>query len=553
MSRRVSTLGVLAALAVILTLPCIVQAQSVYLPIRHPVYDYFDRLETKFGTELITFSRPMTRMDVAQELVRIYRSEALAHYDRSQIRFYFREFAEEIQRLGELDSTIAPHAEPRWNLIQVDSERPADSYLAIDLIGRGRYELREDADNVIQRSNGVRMYGYVGNHLGAEMKWIDNGLQGINYDPRAVRVPDPAVVKGPGSGSDFEYEIAEGQFNYSTPWLEAGIQKMDLWWGSGRNGSLILSDHAPSFPRIDLKIDITDWLQFEYFHAWLFSDEIDSTLTYQTTTGLGAVKYFETKYMAAHALSAKVLPNLELTLGESIIYGGSDVNVLFLIPVISFRAADRWTKATTGNSQFFANVHYAPIPNLTLYGSGFIDEMDLSKILGSDPINKDYHVGYTLGLHTTDLYYDVVPLPSETRLEFSRVYIYTYTNYNPQQQYSSHKATLGHWIGPNADIVSLTHRMHPHRAWSVELHGELARFGDAESQLSPPPRMQPPFLYRHEYSQLRARGALRWTPIHELYAIGYAEYIARDEQPDFNTAPTPEGLHIGLQLSYGIH
>jgi capsule assembly protein Wzi len=540
------------ALLVLLATPLF--SQTVYVPVRHPVYDFLDRVEAKYGMQLIQFSRPLARIDIATALADVYTSgKRLTHYDRREMEFYFREFSEELARTRGRDSTISKYTDPRWHLLQVNAETPVRNYFAVDLVGRAAYELREDADNVLRRSNGVTAYGYVGDHLGALMSWIDNGLKGIPYgDGRATRVPEPAIVKGPGSNSDYEYEIAEGQFTYSTPWISAGIDKMDYWMGSGRMGSIILSDHAPSFPKVGFSLDITDWIQFRYFHGWLFSDSLDPALTYRPASGIGSVKFFETKYFASHSISARPTSNLELTLGESIVYGGSDVNLLFFIPVISFRAADRWTRATTGNSQFFADVRYSPINNLTLYGSGYIDEMDLTKVLSGDPVNKDYQIAYTVGLLTTDLYYGIVPLATETRLEFSRVYPFTYTNPSPIQQYTSHKAKLGHWIGTNADVFSLQHVMHPHRALSVSVSGRYARFGDQLRVQIPTPRTQPAFLYDHEYSHGSAKLSIQWQPLHDLRVWGFGEYNDLSKETAFRGTLSPQGMVIGGGIAYGV-
>ncbi len=540
--------------------------QSVSVPVRHPVYDYLDRIETKYGMQLIQFSRPFPRMEIASALVRVYTSaRRLTPYDKRELEFYFREFSEEISRTGIADSTLAGKTDPRWNLLRVSGTKPFKSFFTADIVLRGEYEIRDGdyqlvsgstaaAENVFQRSNGVTAFGYAGDHIGATMTWMDNGLKGIPYDKNALRTMRQGVVRGPSTASrDYEYEIAEGQFTYSAEGFRIAVEKMDYWWGSGRTGAIILSDHAPSFPRIGFHVKLTDWLQFEYFHAFLFSDSLDNVRTVLPEGNVGLLKFYESKYYASHAISARPVKNLEVTLGESIIYGGGDVNVLFLIPVISFRAADRWTRATSGNSQFFADVRYNPIPGLTVYGTGFIDEMDLSKILGSEALNKDYNIAYTLGAYATDLYYGIVPMPSETRLEFSRTYPYTYSNNNPLQQYASHQVQMGHWMGANSDAVSFSHRIHPHRSLTLEIGGLYARFADQSHPLPPPPRYQPAFLAKHEYSMADAWGRVEWTPFHGVRVWGRGGLTQIDVVSLQRNTPYPEGVYIGGGISYGIY
>ena len=538
----------LVLIVLLFAVPAQTAAQTVMLPLRHPAYEYLDRIETRYGIGLVDFQRPLPRMDIARALDSLGRIHVLTSYDREQLAFYREEFAEELRRMYSTDSTVITPTEERWNLLHIRSATPARSYLAVDLVGRAGYTKRQDADDIIRRSNGIQAWGYVGPWLGAYMRWYDNGVSGITYDPLAFRTREQGVVRGPSSSAtSYEYEVAEAQMWYSNPWLVAGVQKMDVQLGSGRDGAIIFSDKAPSVPMINYQIRITDWLYFEYFHAWLFSDILDTARTW------AGQKFHETKYMASHSVTARILPNLQAALGESIVYGGGDVNVLFLIPVISFRAADRWTRFVSGNSQFFADVKYSPIQNLTLYGTGFIDEMDLSKALGGDRTNFDYHVAYTVGMRVTDAYARFVRLPSETRLEFSRVYPYVYSNSNPTQQYTSHKVLLGHWIGGNADLLTLVHTVHPVRWLEANLSLTLGRFARPYPSPLTVPRVQPAFLARPEFG-LRVLGAgMRWMPLHDLYARFDVQHTAREEWADYLGSSWAPGLSFGVTASYGLY
>jgi hypothetical protein len=386
------------------------------------------------------------------------------------------------------------------------------------------------------------------------MRWYDNGVKGIPLDPRSLRTPAQGVVKGPpASAKSWEFEVAEAQFLYSDAWVVAGLQKMDRWMGSGREGAVVLSDKAPSSPELFFQVSLADWLKFEYSHAWLFSDIADTV-----RRKLG-VKFYETKYLATHSLVARLTPSLQLALGESIVYSESDVNILFLIPVISFRAADRWTRASTGNSQFFFDARYTPVRNATVYGTLFIDELDVGKALSLAKTDADYQVAFTAGALLTDVTYGLLRIPSETRIEFSRVLPSVYTNHTSSQQYTSHQVVLGHWIGTNADILTIAHTLHPDRGWDVTGRASMARFGDPTAA-SPSfatlgaPHVQPAFLAGHEYSALTLDGTVRWTPWHDLSAALSASWTGIDKMEGFvSSEPFVPGISLGVMLSYGLY
>ncbi|MDH7515017.1 MAG: capsule assembly Wzi family protein [Bacteroidota bacterium] len=537
------------ALALVI-FPAGATSQAVYLPLRHPVYEYLDRIETRYGFAPLQFARPFSRMLIARLLDSLGRSPlALTRYDRDELAFYRREFAEELRRLRPGDTLDV--GAPRWNLFRVRSTFPANSFFAADVVLRGGYELRRGADNVIRRSNGVAAYGYADDVLGLSMRWYDNGRSGIPYDVYAARTPEQGIVRGPASSPmSYEYEVAEGQCFYSNSWLTLGIHKMDLWRGSGRRGSLILSDKAPSFPAAGFRIDFSENFSFEYFHAWLMSDSLDDARSYHHLDG-PYIKIYATKYLAFHALTARLLPGLQIALGESIVYGGGDINPLFLIPVISFRAADRWTRWTTGNSQFFADARWTPMRGVTLYATGYVDELDFSRVFSGGK-DFDYHIAYTAGAFVTDVERRLTGIPSETRVEFTRVYPYVYANPTPTQQYSSHQVVLGHWIGANADLVTLMHSVHPARGWSVRAQLETGRFGDPYPAPLVEGRVQPAFLARPQFGVFQAGGSVEWIPFHDALARVTCTYTSLEKKESYSGAPYTPGVSISAIVSYGL-
>lgn len=527
-------------------------SQTVLVPIRHPVYEFVDRLEASYRIGIPSFVRPMSRMDVAEYLDRVRRTPGLTRHDRDQTEFYAEEFQDELRRLHAKDSLVTVAETDRWHLAHIRTTTPVDGSLMFDFVGAAGYQKKQSVADVFTRSSGIRARGYVSSSIGFSMLWTDNARRGMPHDARSYRVPEQGVVRGPGSSSNYEYEIAEGAFTWSNDWLRIGVDKHDRWYGSGRVGAIILSDKAPSFPALSLQIRLAEWLHFDYTHGWLFSDSLDLDRTQPFYAGFERQKIYAGKYFVTHAVTARPADGLQIALGESIIYSES-VQPLFLIPVISFRAADRWSRASTGNSQFFADVRWTPVAGVTAYGTGYVDELDASKIFSPDEPDFDYHIAYTVGLLATDIHMKLTGLASDTRIEFSRVYPYVYANPKITQQYTSHQVVLGHWMGANADHLLVEHVLRPWRAVSIRATASLLRSGEWREFLPSPPRHQPAFLYGHEYSVATLSGAVTWQPLHDVSFVGEIMKTTITRGPNFTLTPWVDGLTLRVGASYGVY
>ena len=60
-----------------------------------------------------------------------------------------------------------------------------------------------------------------------------------------------------------------------------------MQWGYTENGRMVLSNKAPTYPYIRLDYQPFKWLTFNYVHAFLNSNIIDSVRSYGTGTGAG--------------------------------------------------------------------------------------------------------------------------------------------------------------------------------------------------------------------------------------------------------------------------
>lgn len=104
-----------------------------------------------------------------------------------------------------------------------------------------------------------------------------------------------------------------------------------------------------------LDINPVEWLSFNYFHAWLNSDVIDTSDLYYTEHD--DLRYsYRNKYLASHTLTIRPTRGLDISLGESIIYS-DELEAFYLIPITFFRLADHYlskqSNSAGSNAQFF--------------------------------------------------------------------------------------------------------------------------------------------------------------------------------------------------------
>ena len=379
------------------------------------------------------------------------------------------------------------------------------------------YELgTRDGASYSHRWNGLYMYGYLGEHIGFSFKFVDNSENGTTVDRTKSFTPQTGVIVAKADANHIEYSEVNTNIAVNWSWGEISIGKDFLNWGYGKSGLLVLSDKAPSFPYIRLDIHPASWLRFNYIHAWLASDVIDSTSSYATLLAGQDRTIFRDKYLASHTLTLTPTEGLDISVGESIVYSDK-LEVSYLIPLMFFRLADHYLSQADnnagGNSQFFMGVSSRnQIKNTHLYGTLFIDELTVEGLF--NPEKQRNQFGFTLGGSITDLPVDNLTLTAE----YTKIFPYVYTHYIPTQTYQSSGYVMGDWIGNNADLVfgSLNYRFI--RGLQTTVWGQYIRKGGQGPEAGQYEQPQPPFLYglRTNYSYFGAE--VKYEITHELYA-----------------------------------
>jgi hypothetical protein len=469
----------------LLFLPIFMVGQSVYLPATHPVYKYLDKMEAK---QIITGYRdavkPISREAVARFLILSdTTSLPMTEIEMEEQMFYKEEFYQELENIG-YENII----EERWHLYQYKSE-PGN--FNVDLIGGYSYRDRANGKITKVTSNGLSTYGYLGKRMGLYLMFRDNTESGTYVSASNPYSPDPAQVISRNLLSFINYDPTDVQVNLDFDFLTLSAEKMHNVWGAGEQGNLILSTKAPSFPQIKLRAKLGENIDFTYLHGWLYSGILDSTRSYNVpdvTEGFGNRRVFRQKYIAAHMIEFTPWEGVDLAIGESEVYGSRDPELLYLIPIMFFKAAEHWMD-DTDNSQMFFSGDLNLVKDQNYYFTLFLDEFSTEDFTRADRHHNQ--LGFTVGTKIYDLLF------SDTRLmvEYTRTNPWVYNHRFSDANFQSHSINMGHWIGQNSDLFSVLYSFKPFRELETGLFFESHRKGGKDSTVLQYHIPTPTFLY----------------------------------------------------------
>ena len=266
-------------------------------------------------------------------------------------------------------------------------------------------------------------------------------------------------------GGDYG-EIRAGIKAYSW-WGSIGLVKDNLQWGDSYYSSNIISNHAPSFPMIELKLKPAKWFRLDYIHGWLVSEEKDSTSYYiesNPITGIDKKLYNNArKYIAANMLTFTPIKGLNLSVGSSVIYGNSNLFAAMSLPISFFNSVDYQMASSNDNSQIFLNVSTRNLKHTHFYASVFVDEFNVGRLKKS---NLEHNfIGWKVGGRVSNWPIEDLSLTAE----FTRTILTTYNHPVKLLKWTSNGYNLGHYLGDNAQEVYVALAYKPVRGLSLML------------------------------------------------------------------------------------
>ena len=395
-------------------------AQNIPVPLTQvKLYDFLDELLTDGIITHQTAVRPYTRKQVADMLVAAQKSDTLLHpRQQKELAFYLNEFA--LERDTMVNNYVQYTDHSTYNVSLADpqfSYRTKDSMFKLRLrpiLGGNITASKKGA--IFHRWYGAELQIDIAKHLSIwgslrDNSWSGNWLckkqfpseearrvaasihYGGGYIPSIERysITQPALTARAGVqykeanyGGDFS--DSKGGISLYSWWGSISLQRENIQWGDAYHSSNILSGRAPAVPMISLQLTPCKWFQFDYFHAWLVSNVVDSTYSYTENTtkdSVPAINYRPTnKFMAANmftfvplaSLSNRRIANLlSISLGNSIIYAERNIQAAYLIPIAFYKSLDhlltKGVATQNQNSQAFASISIRPVQHLHLYGS----------------------------------------------------------------------------------------------------------------------------------------------------------------------------------------
>ena len=515
-------------------------SQAVYLPTSHEVYPFLKRMEARrlLGAYRDA-AKPLSRLDLARNLKLLEsETERMTSVERETYEYLKGEFHYELSAL----SGDKEPSEIRWHLFSTDLPR---GIMKLDV--NGAYAASALGERSLRhRSQGFQWYGSVYGNVGFFLNFVDHREVGSGFNPFRLYTPEPGVVLTNLDHELIEYNTAEAQVSYQTGAFQFSLEKMQNSWGAGRHGNVIFSNRTPSYPQIKMRVPVTDWMDFIYVHASLRSNLIDSSRSYDP--GSSTLKeYFRPverqKFMAAHQLEMTILNGFDLSLGESVVYSDRGVDLLYLIPVMFFKSGEHYN-GDRDNIQWFLSTDINLVRNVNLYGSLFIDDLNINNIL--DATKSINEIAYTVGFQVYDL-----PLKNlEATFEYSRLNPWVYHHKFPATDFSSNGFDLGHWVGQNGDDLWIDISYRPSHALVLGATYEIYRkggFADVayhyEKELPAPPFLFGPL---HEEQTYGFYGR------YQIVRDGFVDACVMRRKIEDETTGSSRQWEFTLGVQYGI-
>jgi len=438
------------------------------------IYDFIEELTNDGIINTNEAIKPYTRDYIAQRLAEAQSKDSLlTRRQRDDLQFYLQDYALELDTLPTYYSYGHRHV-TQW-ITQVSNLSLADPSLHIltkDKIFKMRVRPILGMDLTYNR-HGLLMHRWYGaeiqmdiaKHLSIWGSLRDNSWSGQGVDGSRVTKPGylnnlPGVqYKEANYGGDFS--DSRGGISLYAWWGSIGVQRERIQWGDAQHCSNILSGHNPAVPMITLQLTPCKWFQFDYFHAWLVSNVIDSTYFYAERYEEGVTKYNyrpANKFMAANMFTFMPIKYIQFSFGNSIVYAERNVQAAYFIPFAFYKSLDhlltKGINSENQNSQAFASISIRPTDHLRLYGSFFLDEFKFARLKKSNPEKNP--VSYLVGFNWSGW----PPHGFSLRGEFMRSYIACYTHSINVLAYTSNSYNMGHYMGDNAQsiFVELTYR-----------------------------------------------------------------------------------------------
>ncbi len=417
------------------------------------IYDYLDELANMQVVELNSAVKPYSRKLIGEKLKEAEKKkEMLTVRQQKDLDFFLKDYNKEYYP----DKNF----KRRKDLFYY---RDSLFMFTLNPIIGGTYS-KNESGTAWHRWWGAEVNATVGKHFGFYFSLRDNGYKNILVTPDYL-TPEPGANYKPANNRA-DFDDARGGLSYGWKWGSISLVKDNFTWGTNYNGANIFSGRAPSFAYLNYKLKPAKWFEFNYIHGSLISQVIDSSRTYGAGSSLR--QDFIPKYVAASLATIRACKGLNVSIGNSIVYADKYIQPVYLIPFMFYPSADHTyngagSNAVGENSQMFLDVSCRSIPKTHLYGTLFIDEVNLKQMFNAAKQTNFFSLKG--GIRFTNL---LIKNTSLT-LEYTRTNPWVYDHPIPSITFASNNYNMGNYLGQNSDELFAGIKIKPARGLSIEL------------------------------------------------------------------------------------
>jgi len=493
------------------------KSYSQYLPVNFNsnIYDFLDRMEIKGLIQLPTETKPYSLKIVKKAFEELNAKKYLLSNNEKKYLEWFGYL------YGSKDLLIPfKYSKDKF-------------YFDFTPIAGYNFEVY-NKENGFSRVGGLRISTTYGENFAGYVHLQDKGEFG-NFIDRKKTISFDRGYEFQYEKNGMEYSDVSGGIYLDWDWASIGLAKDYNLWGHGNFGNVILSDKVNSFPFIKFEYNPINWLRFKYIFGWLNSKVIDSNYYYNSYPGslINERRYnFINKFFVANLFTIQPFSSFTFSAGNSFIYSGNSVRLETFIPFAFFKYLDRDVgkgQISDGNGQLFFDGSYRIFNKIRIYGTFFIDVISIRKTLRGNYIENWF--AYTLGAKSVDL-----PIENlVTNIEYTRVDPWVYEHKDITTTYKHLNYTLGHWIGQNADLLSVSFLYFTDFRAKFNLILQWLRKGGAEDIYYAYEGRDEKTIY-FLYPPLRKDFWLKFNIDYELYptlllSLNYVYSFIKDEDP----------------------
>ncbi len=440
-----------------------IKAQLVYERNGLEIHQFLATMSQKGYIEWNDLITPIPKEQIRKALLDLYEKQLLLNtLEKKELFFYINEYNNVRKKLV--------------------SKQDSSFTLNIDPIFTGSFSTGS-VKTFTDKSVGVSVWGNLGKRFGYQFSFHDINQKGTSFDTAINSIFQEAnrgivALNDPNIKDQLNFTDLRASLMYVFKKGSISIGQDALTWGYGENGQLVLSNKAPYYPYVRLDYQPYDWLKFNYTHAFLQSEIIDSSNIYPIPSRVfpASREVFVKKNMASHSIDIRIKKGLHLSLGESIIYN-DQLQVGYLLPIMFFKAYDNMINKgiiqAGSNGQFFGQINTKNlfINKSQFYTTLFIDEIRISSIFDSQKSRNQ--IGFNFGAIKQDF---LVP-NLIAGVEYTRLNPFLYRNFLPAQNYTSNRYLLGEWIGQNSDKLLLYFKYSPLPRLKTYIRYQILRNG----------------------------------------------------------------------------